>query len=54
MLVNMKEMLYKAKENNYAVAQLNINNLEWTKYILEVANELQSPVILGVSEGANK
>mgnify|MGYP003296395926 CR=1 FL=1 len=44
----------KAKENKYAVPQFNINNLEWTKYILEKCNELNIPVILGVSEGAGK
>lgn len=54
MLVNMGEMLIKAKENKYAVPQFNINNLEWTKFILEECNELKSPVILGVSEGAAK
>ena len=54
MLVNMKEMLLKAKENKYAVPHFNINNLEWTKFILEECEELKSPVILGVSEGATK
>lgn len=54
MLVNFKEMLNKAKENHYAVPHLNINNLEWAKYILEKCNELNVPVILGVSEGAAK
>lgn len=54
MLVSTKEMLAKAKKEHYAVAQININNLEWTKSILEVAQELNSPVILGVSEGAGK
>ncbi|MEG0364825.1 MAG: class II fructose-1,6-bisphosphate aldolase [Erysipelotrichales bacterium] len=53
-LVNMKEMLIKAKDNQYAVGQFNINNLEWTQAILEVAQENNSPVILGVSEGAAK
>jgi len=53
MLVNMKEMLDKAYENKYAVAQFNINNLEWTRYILEECNRISSPVILGVSEGAS-
>lgn len=53
-LVNMCEMLNKAKEGKYAVGQFNINNLEWTKTILETAQELNSPVILGVSEGAAK
>lgn len=52
MLVNMTNMLNKAKEEKYAVGQFNINNLEWTKTILAVAEELNSPVILGVSEGA--
>lgn len=52
MLVNMTNMLNKAKEEKYAVGQFNINNLEWTKTILTVAEELNSPVILGVSEGA--
>ncbi len=51
-LVNMKKMLEKAKEEKYAVGQFNINNLEWTKTILTVAEEMSSPVILGVSEGA--
>ena len=54
MLVNMKTMLEKAKKENYAIAQFNINNLEWTKYILEECNEQKSPVILGVSESAIK
>lgn len=54
MLVNFNEMLQKAKEGHYAVPQFNINNLEWTKYILEKCNELNIPVILGVSEGAAK
>ena len=54
MLVNMKEMLNKAKEFKYAVAQFNINNLEWTRFILEEAQKNNSPVILGVSEGAMK
>ena len=54
MLVNFNEMLMKAKKEKYAVPHLNINNLEWTKYILEKCNELQVPVILGVSEGAAK
>ncbi len=53
-LVNAKEMLTKAKAGHYAVGQFNINNLEWTKSILQTAEELQSPVILGVSEGAGK
>jgi len=54
MLVNAAQMLKKAKEGRYAVAQININNLEWTKAVLETVEELKSPVILGVSEGAAK
>ncbi len=54
MLVNMNQMLKKAKEEHYAVPHFNINNLEWTKFILEECNELNVPVILGVSEGAVK
>ncbi len=54
MLVSAKEMLAKAKAGKYAVGQFNINNLEWTKAILLTAEELKSPVILGVSEGAGK
>ena len=54
MLVSAKEMLTKAKQKKYAVGQFNINNLEWTKAILQTAQELNSPVILGVSEGAGK
>ena len=54
MLVSAKEMLSKAKAGHYAVGQFNINNLEWTKSILQTAQELESPVILGVSEGAGK
>ncbi len=54
MLVSAKEMLQKAKQGHYAVGQFNINNLEWTKIILQTAQELNSPVILGVSEGAGK
>ena len=54
MLVSAKEMLTKAKAGKYAVGQFNINNLEWTKAILLTAQELKSPVILGVSEGAGK
>ncbi len=54
MLVSAKEMLQKAKAGKYAVGQFNINNLEWTKAILQTAEELKSPVILGVSEGAGK
>ena len=53
-LINAKEMLTKAKASHYAVGQFNINNLEWTKSILLTAQELNSPVILGVSEGAGK
>ena len=53
-LVNATEMLKKAKAGHYAVGQFNINNLEWTKAILLTAQELNSPVILGVSEGAGK
>ena len=54
MLVSATEMLQKAKAGHYAVGQFNINNLEWTKAILTVAEECKSPVILGVSEGAGK
>lgn len=54
MLVSAKEMLQKARAGHYAVGQFNINNLEWTKSILLTAQECQSPVILGVSEGAGK
>ena len=54
MLVSAKEMLTKAKAGKYAVGQFNINNLEWTKAILLTAQEQNSPVILGVSEGAGK
>ena len=54
MLVSAKEMLIKAKAGKYAVGQFNINNLEWTKAILLTAQEMNSPVILGVSEGAGK
>lgn len=54
MLVSATEMLQKAKAGHYAVGQFNINNLEWTKAILTTAQELNSPVILGVSEGAGK
>lgn len=53
-LVNVKEMMEKAREGHYAVGAFNINNLEWTKAILETAEELKSPVIVEVSEGANK
>lgn len=54
MLVSAKEMLTKAKAGKYAVGQFNINNLEWTKAVLLTAQECNSPVILGVSEGAAK
>ncbi len=54
MLVSAKDMLTKAKAGKYAVGQFNINNLEWTKAILLECQELSSPVILGVSEGAGK
>ncbi len=54
MLVNFNEMLLKAKKGKYAVPHFNINNLEWTKYILEECQSLDVPVILGVSEGAAK
>ena len=54
MLVSAAEMLKKAKAGHYAVGQFNINNLEWTKSVLLTAEELKSPVILGVSEGAGK
>ena len=54
MLVNMKEMLNKADSGKYAVPHFNINNLEWTRFILQECQELNSPVILGVSEGAIK
>ncbi|GFZ34380.1 fructose-1,6-bisphosphate aldolase, class II [Clostridium zeae] len=53
-LVSAKEMLNKARDGKYAVGQFNINNLEWTKAILLTAQENNSPVILGVSEGAGK
>lgn len=53
-LVSAKEMLQKAKAGHYAVGAFNINNLEWTKAILQTAEECQSPVILAVSEGAGK
>lgn len=53
-LVSAKDMLNKAKAGHYAVGQFNINNLEWTKAVLLTAEELKSPVILGVSEGAGK
>lgn len=54
MLVTAKEMMEKARDGKYAVGQFNINNLEWTKAILLTAQENNSPVILGVSEGAGK
>ena len=54
MLENFVEMLNKAKKEHYAVPQFNINNLEWTKNILEECQNLNAPVILGVSEGAAK
>ena len=54
MLVSAKDMREKAREGKYAVGQFNINNLEWTKSVLLTAEELKSPVILGVSEGAGK
>ncbi|WP_026400071.1 class II fructose-1,6-bisphosphate aldolase [Acholeplasma equifetale] len=54
MLVSAKEMLQKARAEGYAVAQININNLEWIKAVLSTVQELKSPVILGVSEGAAK
>lgn len=53
-LVNMTDMLNKAKAGQYAVGQFNINNLEWTQAVLTAAQENQSPIILGVSEGATK
>ena len=53
-LVNMKEMLIAAKEGKYAIGQFNINNAEWTSAILDKAEELKTPVILGVSSGAAK
>ena len=54
MLANARDMLLKARDGHYAVAQININNLEWTKAVLQTAEELKCPVILGVSEGAGK
>lgn len=54
MLVKATEMLKKARDGHYAVGQFNINNLEWTKAVLQMAQEMNSPVILGVSEGAGK
>src|SRR5690625_133087 len=53
-LVSMREMLITAKENKYAVGQFNLNNLEYTQAILQAAEAEQSPVILGVSEGAGR
>ena len=54
MLENMTRILNMAKDNKYAVAQFNINNLEWTRFILEECEDIKVPVILGVSEGATK
>ena len=54
MLVNATEMLLKARDGHYGVPQFNINNLEWTKAVLTACEEMKSPVILGVSEGAGK
>ncbi|MBQ5950672.1 MAG: class II fructose-1,6-bisphosphate aldolase [Lachnospiraceae bacterium] len=54
MLVSAAEMMRKAMEGQYAVGHFNLNNLEWTKGILETAQEMEAPVILGVSEGAAK
>lgn len=54
MIINTNEMLENARKNKYSVAHFNINNLEWTRFILEECNSLRSPVILGVSEGAVK
>ncbi|HHW69133.1 MAG TPA: class II fructose-1,6-bisphosphate aldolase [Tenericutes bacterium] len=54
MLVNMRQILNNARNQKKAIAHFNINNLEWTKYILEEANKLNSPIILGVSESASK
>lgn len=54
MIVNATEMLKKAEAGHYGVGQFNINNLEWTKAILETAQEMKAPVILGVSAGAGK
>lgn len=54
MLVNAKEILTKAMKNGYAVCQFNINNLEWTKFILEECEKNKAPVILGVSCGASR
>ena len=54
MLVNATEMLIKARDGHYGVPQFNINTLEWTKAVLTACEEMKSPVILGVSEGAGK
>src|SRR5690554_5553529 len=54
MLVSARDMLIKARKEGYGVAQININNLEWIKAVLTTVEELKSPVILGVSEGAAK
>lgn len=54
MLVNAKEMMNKARDGHYAVPHFNINNLEWTRFILEESEAMNSPLILGVSEGAKK
>ena len=54
MLVNATEMLIKARDGHYGVPHFNINNLEWTKSVLTACEEMKSPVILGVSEGAGK
>ena len=54
MLVNMKKMLVDAKNGKYAIPHININNLEWTRYVLEESQKLETPIILGVSEGAMK
>ena len=53
-IVSMKEMLIRARAEKYAVGQFNINNVEWTSAILDVAQELKAPVILGVTAGASK
>lgn len=53
-IVNAKDILQKAKLHNYAIAQININNLEWTKWILEAAQETNTPIIIGASKGAIK
>ena len=54
MIVNAKKMLKEARDNGKCIAHFNINNLEWTKFILEKCNELNKNVIIGVSEGAIK